>query len=59
MSNLPERQSKLDKHRNTIYRLYITENKTLSQVIDIMKRDHNLLASYVTFPFHVRLIVNM
>ncbi|KAK3494219.1 Clr5 domain-containing protein [Neurospora hispaniola] len=45
MSNLSERQSKLDKHRDTIYRLYITENKTLSQVIDIMKRDHNLLAS--------------
>ncbi|EAA33813.1 hypothetical protein NCU05687 [Neurospora crassa OR74A] len=45
MSNLSERQSKLDKHRDTIYRLYITENKSLSQVIDIMKRDHNLLAS--------------
>ncbi|KAK3400882.1 hypothetical protein B0T20DRAFT_451550 [Sordaria brevicollis] len=42
MPKVSEKRPKLDIHRHTIYRLYITENKSLKQVMEIMTREHGL-----------------
>lgn len=37
------------KHQDTIKSLYIDREKTLGEVVEIMKREHNFYATYVGF----------
>jgi hypothetical protein len=36
------------KHRGTIEELYIDQEKTLNEVVEIMKKEHKFHATYVT-----------
>jgi hypothetical protein len=37
-------------NKGTLFRLYVEEKLPLSEVMDIMKKKHNFVATYVSFP---------
>jgi hypothetical protein len=45
-----------NRHRQTIYRLYVTEDRTLSEVRRVMQQVYNFVATYVYGQFILSLV---